>query len=204
MGHVRGLRNQCDPALIEDGQAPRTDRERFSCGVHEAVFDLDEAVWVPKDFDAFLPAKLFVFFSGQPASFFWEEFEGDTIVVESVALIVFGCGPESVPSVDHPLFGAGLSRLLFVFKKYVGSVYRAKAKNAGTDLQWGDQFPSVPAHPNGFGPTPVWDDFEGKAHRFVLSFRRGDVEDLPKPRIQVAPSLAGVVSGEFRQPDRHP
>ena len=107
------------------------------------------------------------FFSGQPASFFREEFEGDPIVVESVALVVFWCGPEPVSAIDHPLFGAGLTHLLFVFKKYVGSVYGAKAKDAGTNLQRGDQLPSVPSHPNGFGPTPIRNDFEREAHRLL-------------------------------------
>ena len=155
MGYVSGLRNQGDPTLIGDSQAPRANGESFSGGVHEAVFDLEQAVWIPDDFHTFLPAKLLVFFSGQSASFFWKEFERNPIVVESVALLVFGCGPKSVPTVDHPLLSSGLSHLLLIFKEYVRSVDRAKAKNAGANLQWGDQFPFFSSDPNGFCPTPV-------------------------------------------------
>jgi hypothetical protein len=135
MGYISRLRNQGDPTLIQDGQAPRANGESFCGGVHEAVLDLDEAVWVPKDFYTLLPAKLFVFFSGQPASFFREEFEGDPIVVESVALVVFGCGPEPVSAIDHPLFGAGPAHLLFVFKKNVRSINWAEPKDAGADFK---------------------------------------------------------------------
>ena len=171
MGDVGRLGDGGDPALIQDGQAPRTNGERFPCGVHEAVFDLDEAIRVPNDFETFLPAKLFVFFSGQSAAFFREELKGDPIVVESVALIVFGRGPESVSPVDHPLFRAGLAHLVFVFKKYVRSIDRAKAKNAGTDFQWGDQFPSVPSHPDGLGPTSVGNEIEREAHSSSINQR---------------------------------
>ena len=169
MGDVGRLGNEGDPALIEDGEAPRTDGEGFCGVVHQAVFDLDDPIRVPNDFETFLPAKLFVFFSGQSAAFFREELKGDPIVVESVALIVFGRGPESVSPVDHPLFRAGLAHLVFVFKKYVRSIDRAKAKNAGTDFQWGDQFPSVSSHPDGLGPTSIGNEIERKTHSTCIN-----------------------------------
>jgi len=126
VGDVGRLGDEGDSTLIENGQAPRTDGESFSGGVHEAMFDLDEAIWVPEDFQAFLPAKLWIHFSGEAASFFGQKFKGDAVVVRGVALLVFGGGPESVPTVDHPLLGARLSHLLFVFKKNVGAVHWAE------------------------------------------------------------------------------
>ena len=126
VGDVGRLGDEGDSALIENGQAPRTDGQCFSGGVHDAVFDLDEAIRVPEDFQALLPAKLGIHFASEAAPFFGQQFEGDAVIVRGVALLVFGGGPEPVSTVDHPLFGPGLAHLLLVFKKNVGAVDGAK------------------------------------------------------------------------------
>jgi hypothetical protein len=82
-------------------------------------------------------------------------------------LVIFGCGPEAVSAIDHPLLGGGFSHLLLVFKKNVRAIDRSKPKDSGADFQWRDQLPSVSADPNGFGPTPIGNEIEREAHRFL-------------------------------------
>ncbi len=75
MGDVGRLGDGGDSALIENRETPGADGEGFCGVVHQAVFDLDETVWVPEDLKALLPAKCFVFLTGQSASLFGKEFE---------------------------------------------------------------------------------------------------------------------------------
>ena len=63
MGDVGRLGDGGDSALIENRETPGADGEGFCGVVHQAVFDLDETIRVPNDFETFLPAKLFVFLS---------------------------------------------------------------------------------------------------------------------------------------------